>query len=423
MNTNPCQSDASEPGHQTYSLSTGILDLTIDSPPPAGLYPDGLFKIAERQNPKRAFLFVSTILGRHIPVDPRVHRAAVKNLSRHVAWQTLNGPIMVMGMAETAIGLGAAVFDELRHHRIHHPIHCSKTGYLPTTRHPVNDWNKPVWFCITESHSHAPDHCVIQSGKFGKHAGWFGSDSTLVLVDDETTTGTTLAGLAEAMIQRCSFGKIVVVTLTDWSGGTAAKRVSDTAGGIPTESVSLMSGSWVWSPDRQAIPPVLPETNSEHRELSWKPTGQRTYQTPREGLDGRDMSNGMQIAYQLRNAGLPPICGNDRLLVIGTGEHVWQPFLFAEVHADMGSDTGFIATTRSPILPGSALRHKMTFPDHFRLGQDMYLHNVNPDDWDHIVLFTETDQDGIHPDLRNALGKGHVIDGNGFVQDMMDFRG
>ena len=33
-----------------------------------------LFDIAERRNPKRAFLFVSKVLGRHIPVSPQVMR-------------------------------------------------------------------------------------------------------------------------------------------------------------------------------------------------------------------------------------------------------------------------------------------------------------------------------------------------------------
>ncbi len=32
-----------------------------------------LFDIAERRNPKRAFLFVSKVLGRHIPVSPSGH--------------------------------------------------------------------------------------------------------------------------------------------------------------------------------------------------------------------------------------------------------------------------------------------------------------------------------------------------------------
>ena len=53
----------------------------------------------------------------------------------------------------------------------------------------------------------------------------------------------------------------------------------------------------------------------------------------------------------------------------------------------------------------------------------MYLHNVNPKEWDRIILFTETGIEGIHQDLRRALGKGHIIDGDGVVYEMMDFQG
>ena len=41
-----------------------------------------LFDIAERHNPKRAFLFVSKVLGRHIPVPPSTMRQAYQRLAR-----------------------------------------------------------------------------------------------------------------------------------------------------------------------------------------------------------------------------------------------------------------------------------------------------------------------------------------------------
>ena len=51
-----------------HVLSTGTLTIQ----PQAGDWsPDALFEIAERRNPKRAFLCVSKVLGRHIPVAPR----------------------------------------------------------------------------------------------------------------------------------------------------------------------------------------------------------------------------------------------------------------------------------------------------------------------------------------------------------------
>src|SRR6056297_3893710 len=90
----------------TYELQAGALTLTTGPAPGPEL-----FRIAERINPKRAFLFVSTVLGRHIPVDPVAHRAALRRLSEGVSAHLLQGPVFVMGFAETAVGIGAGVFD------------------------------------------------------------------------------------------------------------------------------------------------------------------------------------------------------------------------------------------------------------------------------------------------------------------------
>jgi len=67
---------------------------------------DALFDIAERKNPNRAFLFVSKVLGRHIPVKPSVMRQVYNELAACLP-DTLPGPVLMVGMAETAVGLAA----------------------------------------------------------------------------------------------------------------------------------------------------------------------------------------------------------------------------------------------------------------------------------------------------------------------------
>ncbi len=76
------------------------------NPRPGDVSLDDLFDIAERRNPKRAFLFVSKVLGRHIPVPPSVMRQAYRQLASQFP-ATLTGPVLFIGMAETAVGLGA----------------------------------------------------------------------------------------------------------------------------------------------------------------------------------------------------------------------------------------------------------------------------------------------------------------------------
>ncbi|WP_183146509.1 phosphoribosyltransferase domain-containing protein, partial [Pseudomonas syringae] len=59
----------SNPTKLRADLLRGRLDVSVDS---STIAPDSLFGFAERRNPKRAFLFVSRVLGRHIPARPSV---------------------------------------------------------------------------------------------------------------------------------------------------------------------------------------------------------------------------------------------------------------------------------------------------------------------------------------------------------------
>ena len=83
-------------------LTTGTISVEIDR---ASFPPEDLFGFAERCNPKRSFLFVSKVLGRHIPVRPSAMNAAYDDLAAQIP-DDLPGPILFTGMAETAIGMG-----------------------------------------------------------------------------------------------------------------------------------------------------------------------------------------------------------------------------------------------------------------------------------------------------------------------------
>ncbi len=394
------QAGAVKTAPQRHVLSTGVLELRI-----ARADLDGLFRIAERQNPKRAFLFVSTVLGRHLPVCPLAHRDALARLAGKVRPLLLAGPVQVMGYAETAVGLGAGVYDCLRQ-----ALPDRAMGYLPTTRFPVSG-GTPC-FAITEAHSHAVDHTIMHPRPGVLHSG---ADATLVLVDDETTTGTTFRELAEGLAAHgLSYGRVILTTLTDWSDGAASAAVSPVFPGAQVQAVSLLDGSWSWRQDEAVRPPDLPPaTNAQCPE--WVATDDQPFASPRLGLGSADQTRGAEL-----RGDLPAFAATDRVLVIGSGEHVWQPFLFAEAVASLGNETRFIATTRSPILPGPVIATKIVFPDHFGLGIDMYLHNVDPAEWDRIVLFTETGIRGIPAPLRRALGKGHIVDGQGRVFAMTE---
>lgn len=392
--------DAPLPATETYALEAGELSLTTTK---AGA---PLFRIAERINPKRAFLFVSTVLGRHIPVDPLQHRAALRDLAQGVTPHLLAGPVFVMGFAETAVGIGAGVFDCLRQA---HPDRAM--GYLTTTRFAPPDAD--VWFTIEESHSHAVDHIILRPAPGVLHQG---PDATLVLVDDETTTGKTFSELAVALrAQGVVFGRVVLVTLTDWSDQRAQASVHGIFDGAEVRAVSLQQGQWSWMAKPDWTHAGLPG-GCDPDCPAWAPELDQPFAAPRAGL-GTDhpAETGDTILAAARAAGLPEVGTEQKVLVVGAGEHVWQPMLVAEALAARGIFTRFITTTRSPILKGETIRHKHSFADHYGQGFWMYMHNVVPADWDRILLFTETGREGVSPALAAWLGRVDVIDGQGGV--------
>ena len=155
-------------------------------------------------------------------------------------------------MAETAVGLGAGVFDEVRHqHR--------ESVYLTSTRHPVDG----TLLCeFKEEHSHATDHLIYLPDDEEKRRRVTNA-RTLVLIDDEATTGNTFINLLSALrntgkLQHIE--QVIAVTLTDWSGKALSERST-----LPVTSVSLVSGQWGWTTLPDAPVPDMPKVNVTSR--------------------------------------------------------------------------------------------------------------------------------------------------------------
>lgn len=373
------------PSRRVHRLRAGTLTLELQSP----VGPD-LFRVAERINPKRAFLFVSTVLGRHVPVRPSDHFGAIDVLVDRCRPEEMRGPVLVMGYAETAVGLGAAVARGVARR-----APGADLLYLATTRHPVPGRE---WLRFSEGHSHATDHHVLRPDP---HPALTGEGVTLVLVDDETTTGSTFAGLASALIGGgVRPARVLLVTLTDWSRGGAERAVSALIPGASVRSVSLCRGGWSWAPDASAQRLELPAGPPPSHPV-WVPASSGT---ARDGV--RDWSSHRFGAISSDLLARHP----GPYLIIGTGEHVWEPMLLGEALERAGAEVRVVATTRSPILPGEVIRHKLTFPDHFGIGVPMYLHNVPRRPDARVVLVTETGADRVCPTLRSYLGSGHILD-------------
>lgn len=359
------------------TLSTGRISVEVES----SLVPaESLFGFAERCNPKRSFLFVSKVLGRHIPVSPAAMRETYQLLASQIPVDA-PGPVLVTGMAETAIGLGAGVHQEYAGLR-----NRGDAVFLATTRYQLG---VPVLAEFQEEHSHASHHLVYRPTDPDVEAMVMQA-RTLVLVDDEASTGNTFVNLCRALegAGLDQVEQIYLVTLTDWSSGRAVAAVGDRA-----KAVTLLSGRYHWEQKAGAVAPVMPVVEK------W--VGPQAFPDPlldwgRLGVTEHARTSWGRVNPELYRAGA-------NVLVVGVGEHVWQPFLFAEWLERLGSHVKFSSVTRSPIANGHAINRSLAFHDSYGQGIPNFLYNVDPDAYDHIFLCSETGVDCIDPRLLEAI--------------------
>lgn len=358
-------------------LLRGRLEVRVDA---AALPPESLFGFAERRNPKRAFLFVSKVLGRHIPARPSCMAACFEALAAKIP-PDLPGPVLIMGMAETAVGLGAGV------HRAYSATRRDSM-YLVSTRHPLGTG---LFARFEEEHSHASAHLVHMPLVPDLCAQMLASRS-LVLVDDELSTGKTFVNLYGALREAglTALERVVTCVLTDWSAEAVRKAVGDSA-----VQVSLLKGSYHFHEDPAAPMPDMPEVGVVSGG-EWPLSVSRDW--------GRLGTRAVEdtLAPDLRAR------PGEKILVVGSGEFVWRPFLLAERLERAGADVRFSSTTRSPIALGHAIEHVLSFPDNYGLGIPNFLYNVKPGHYDRVLICVETPACSVPDSLVTAL-KAEVL--------------
>lgn len=309
---------------------------------------DDLCAFAARKNQRRGFLIVSRVLGRHVPARPSVVRAASNDLASMVPGD-LKGPVLFVGMAETAISLGQAVHDRWRR------LHCRMDSlYLHSTRQQLGV--EPL-VRFSEPHSHACAH-LLYAPEQNVWPHRLDNVRSLVLVDDEVTSGRTFINLATSIapyLPRLERTEIAV--LTDWSRGHYMKKMPH-----PVSSSSLLEGELLWETLPDPDPPLITSTGQLGR----------LYQ--RRNL-GRLGSNGLEfdfssIVNQLDADEAMP------LHVIGTGELHYPALLLAETLEQAGYDVILQATTRSPARIGGGISAVMVLVDNYDTGVPNYLYNT-----------------------------------------------
>ncbi len=379
---------------RSIELPSGRLDVHIhEETPDFGL--NVLCDFAARNNPKRGFLVVSKVLGRHIPSDPLLMHRVHGTLAAKLASTDLPGPVVFMGMAETAICLGQAVHDTYANLTERQ----GDTMFLHSTRQILDGDEDGIVAEFSEPHSHAARHIVYSPLQFQLKA-MLKAARSLVLIDDESSTGTTFMNAARAMAQLVPCLQVVsTAVITDWSNGADWRQKEGWKGA----SVALLRGELSWHGRADFVSETPPVTNTGalgHVANSFD-YGRRGTATPYHRLPAG-------ASYAQFAGAITRSIKAQSYLVVGTGEFTYPAYRLALAMRERGHKVCVQATTRSPVHLGGAIGSVLRFADNYGADVPNFLYNAQPIDGQKVIIVCETGEASIDPTLVEALD-AHVI--------------
>jgi hypothetical protein len=387
-----------------------------------------LFRMAARINKKRQFLFVSTVLGKHLAVRPQIPlmtgtllamlyqqqltgqkemalSAVVKALKDRAnldeVQKSVEGTIelteetLFIGFAETATALGHAVFNAFH----------SNAMYIHTTREVLPDFEPFITF--EEEHSHATSHRI-----YTEEPEFLLQAKRIVLIDDEITTGNTVINIIETLRQKFPLVKqYAVLSILDWRSEQQQSifKQLEVQWDISIEFISIMCGNFSCSgiPSLTSMQPNLRTQAAEDMAL-WPiqvPVDRKFYRSVAEnGLvnnqsylvaTGRFLLTSNQHVAQKKSLQaiakqLQELRTNGPALVIGTGEFMYVPMQIASY---LGNDVYFQSTTRSPIYCtddlGYTITEKIAFESPENNGVTNYLYNLQSLSYTELFFIVE----------------------------------
>jgi len=366
----------------TVALNAGSLKVQVK---PSSYSISRLLEFASRENPKRAFLFLSKVLGKYIPCLPSAMRKTYLDLSNKI---TLEGHCLVFGVAETATGLGAGVADALSGNSQHNVY------YAQTTRFECAE---PIAFDVFESHSHAPQHLIYDMSKNID----IDTITEVVLVDDEISTGKTLSQLTQGVNNYLpNLTRVHWVSLVDWMPTKTESFVADMYADLDIQFHSLLKGEFNFF---QTSNKVIELPNATASALS---KAVCRLDLGRKGATIDKLNTCVFYSPEGKPVVPQELSKSTEYVVIGTGEFIYQPFLFAEAMETAGIDVLFESTGRSPIIQGGSILRKLKFYDPGNKA-NYYLYNL-PEDRTPIILYENREQ-YIHCPLHKLLNAQAAI--------------
>ncbi|MGZ8189759.1 MAG: phosphoribosyltransferase domain-containing protein [Methylococcaceae bacterium] len=357
----------------TVKLDTGNLHLHIE---PGHIPLKRLLGYAARISSKRKFLLVSKVLGKHYPVTPIMMSWSYRALARSVLKSEEGDSSLWIGMAETATGLGYGVFAAACDEGVQNAL------FMQTTRYHLDGMER---LAFDEAHSHATDFFLYYPER-PDYRQRFLNVKTLVLIDDEISTGRTFLRLINAY-QAVNPGlqKVFIVSLVNFAHPDDRKLL-ETASGVSVDWVCLREGLLQFEDCQNAAVDNITINVSgngacKKQLLAWP--GRLGIEAPIKW--GNDVVASLCYSgFSLKSEDPRPV------LVLGTGECNAPAYLLGKELQGRGCKVKVQSTTRSPIHPGNDIASVCRFEDNYDDDIPNFIYNLNPCDYRHIILCHET---------------------------------
>lgn len=301
-------------------------------------------KIAKRENnKKRNYLVVNALQGKHIAVEPSKAFLMFEELALKIKERYQNEKLLLIGFAETATAIGAAVAS-----------YCN-TWYMHTTRETLENVN---YIYFSEQHSHATEQKLVQDD-IDKIKDTI---DRIVFVEDEVTTGKTILNIIDILNKYYPQIKYAVASLLNGMNDEAIflykQRKIDLNYVVKTnhESYTQIAEQYAGNGMYMTLDQLKAVEN-----IQYKMVYINGYMDTRRMVDIKQYNKTVEKLF-LNIEKEFYFSQYKSVLVLGTEEFMYPAFVIAKKLEKMVSIVRFHATTRSPIIVSS----ESTYPLHTR---------------------------------------------------------
>lgn len=336
-----------------------------------------LIRVAKRENnKKRNYLVVNPLQGKHIPVIPSEALQVFEALADKLKSKYQHEKLLLVGFAETATAIGAAVAYELN------------SLYMQTTREQIAGVD---YLFFSEEHSHATEQKLIKNDVDG-----IANDiDRIIFIEDEVTTGKTILNIINILEKKYpQIRKYSVASILNGMNEDAMmqynKRKIELFYLIKTNHDKFSSIADSFNKVGEYFKPLSDNVNMNHierYEANFYLNSRRLVRMPEYYEHICRLFEQVNTCLNIKN--------DNKILILGTEEFMYPALIVGNMFEQMGKSVMCHSTTRSPV----AVYEETNYPLHKRYElSSLYEENrvtyiYDLERYDHVIILTDANNE------------------------------